>query len=989
MKKFCCILAIVLCFSVTLTAQKETKVQKQDAIDLAAGLLSKDIGKVDVFISANPVPSVNGLTLHNRKISCPYSTNWVVFIDDYVFANWEHPCRYIFINAETKEYKIVKEVLPPDDLVNFDTVMVMKRPQPKLIRGSSLGKNTGVKTVASNPHCYAVIISGGYNDANNHIRYWNDISAIYCTLTQIYGFTPGNIFVHSADGTAAHNHGSLDLDGDGNADIDAPASYSSISSTFQTLAGTIGADDQLYIFVTDHGGSGSYIYLWGSDILTTSDLSSMLSPINASEIIAVLEQCYSGGFITNSTNITGLHRDIQTACSANESSWAECWITSAAYDEFSFYWTAAARGYYPDINSANTQPWTTYCSVGSFPFSNYFSSHPADYNPDTNGDGIVQMKEAFNYANNFDTWSSSGYYNPYYTSTSESPVESHNSGFQEDLLSLTGISGNIVNTQTVSGNFLVTGDLNLSNSILTVGAGSNFLFANGSSLNVGYYGILSANGILSSPITFDFVTPNSAKANGIKFPGNSSMGSISYCKIRNAFRGIYEGSCSINISNSAFSNCRDGIYLTNSSPTIQYCNFHDNFNAGIYLINYASPYLYNNYMRYNYYGVYSTTNSNPKFGYSSTQGKNGITDNYCGVYCWNNSYPVLGQSSPLNGGYNNLANNAAHNIDNESSGTVYANHIWWGSTTPANFRIYGSGTTSYTDYLSSGVTISPAPPLSKAGSELYAAGNSDIPMLSELDKAYELVSSNNLAEAREVCLNLINNYPDYSVSYNALNLLKETYSENELTSKKDIYKSLFNDKGKKDLHAMAGLILSDIDKGNRLKHIDEVIEKYKGESVVELALFNKFVYYYFDKEDEDKAREISKELDVQFPLSIGAIEAHKILGDEEYYKMTGKDYQTQKDTVTQAPGEYTLLLDNYPNPFNPTTTISYTLPETQFVTLKVYDILGREVMTLVNEYKTVGEYKVHFNGSNLPSGVYIYKLQTGNNNIVKKMMLIK
>lgn len=155
-------------------------------------------------------------------------------------------------------------------------------------------------------------------------------------------------------------------------------------------------------------------------------------------------------------------------------------------------------------------------------------------------------------------------------------------------------------------------------------------------------------------------------------------------------------------------------------------------------------------------------------------------------------------------------------------------------------------------------------------------------MLSELNKAYQLIASNNMSEARDVCLNLIDNYPDYSVSYNALNLLKETYSANELTAKKDTYKSLFNKKSKKDLYAMAGLILSDVDKENKLKQIDEVIDSYKGEDVVELALFDKFVYY-FESDDIENARAISKELDEQFPLSEGAVEAHKILGDEKYF----------------------------------------------------------------------------------------------------------
>jgi 1,4-alpha-glucan branching enzyme len=89
------------------------------------------------------------------------------------------------------------------------------------------------------------------------------------------------------------------------------------------------------------------------------------------------------------------------------------------------------------------------------------------------------------------------------------------------------------------------------------------------------------------------------------------------------------------------------------------------------------------------------------------------------------------------------------------------------------------------------------------------------------------------------------------------------------------------------------------------------------------------------------------------------------------------------------------LEQNYPNPFNPTTVIEYQIPQSAFVTLKVYDILGREVSTLVNESKQAGQYKVEFNalsskaGKNLASGIYIYKLQAGSFVQSKKLILMK
>ena len=83
------------------------------------------------------------------------------------------------------------------------------------------------------------------------------------------------------------------------------------------------------------------------------------------------------------------------------------------------------------------------------------------------------------------------------------------------------------------------------------------------------------------------------------------------------------------------------------------------------------------------------------------------------------------------------------------------------------------------------------------------------------------------------------------------------------------------------------------------------------------------------------------------------------------------------------------LYQSYPNPFNPSTKIKYQLPEQRYVTLKVFDVLGKEITTLVNKEKTAGSYEVEFNASSLPSGVYFYRLQAGSFVETKKMVLMK
>jgi hypothetical protein len=84
-----------------------------------------------------------------------------------------------------------------------------------------------------------------------------------------------------------------------------------------------------------------------------------------------------------------------------------------------------------------------------------------------------------------------------------------------------------------------------------------------------------------------------------------------------------------------------------------------------------------------------------------------------------------------------------------------------------------------------------------------------------------------------------------------------------------------------------------------------------------------------------------------------------------------------------------ILEQNYPNPFNPGTIISFSIPNSEFTQLKIYDALGTEINSLVNEYKQSGNYDIEFNAENLPTGIYFYRLISGNYSDTKKMILLK
>lgn len=120
-----------------------------------------------------------------------------------------------------------------------------------------------------------------------------------------------------------------------------------------------------------------------------------------------------------------------------------------------------------------------------------------------------------------------------------------------------------------------------------------------------------------------------------------------------------------------------------------------------------------------------------------------------------------------------------------------------------------------------------------------------------------------------------------------------------------------------------------------------------------------------------------------------------VTNDKYSYRLKQIDFDGQFEysneievNISSKPGKYSIT-QNYPNPFNPVTSIKYTIPDNEFVSIKVFDILGNEVATLVNENKNAGNYNVEFKADNFSSGLYFYKIQAGSYTQIRKMLLLK
>ena len=194
-------------------------------------------------------------------------------------------------------------------------------------------------------------------------------------------------------------------------------------------------------------------------------------------------------------------------------------------------------------------------------------------------------------------------------------------------------------------------------------------------------------------------------------------------------------------------------------------------------------------------------------------------------------------------------------------------------------------------------------------------------------------------------------------------------------------------------------------RGNEIKYIAIADLQYTatGFAIIELPLVEALDSNYVDElyklqENDEYYMDVSPSKSIMLKFYDGSIPSDNQIRDY-VIEVNGRigsflngdidKFKAGKNTNSSTqPIKYKLGY-NYPNPFNPATKISYSIEKSGLTKLKIYDILGREIKTLVNEIKNPGEYTVEFNGSTLSSGVYFYKLESGSFSDIKRMMLIK
>ena len=264
-----------------------------------------------------------------------------------------------------------------------------------------------------------------------------------------------------------------------------------------------------------------------------------------------------------------------------------------------------------------------------------------------------------------------------------------------------------------------------------------------------------------------------------------------------------------------------------------------------------------------------------------------------------------------------------------------------------------------------------------------------VPGIEEIDKATILLYSEKYEEALAEMHRLVNKYMDGFVGKRALVFIEVILAKTE-----------------------------------RDKEILPMLERYSvGESKVAQFAHYRKIYQYFRLQEYDEAIEIMKTMEFseddtdmrQARLYDLGVVYHDLLGKKaeayNYFdelvktypncplaKVANTVYRITEDVYEKSPEDEdkeivtpteTKLFANYPNPFNPATVIKYQLSEASQVSLKVYDVMGREVKTLVNSFQNEGSYDVTFNANGLASGIYLYKLNAGGKQFINKMLLMR
>jgi len=314
-------------------------------------------------------------------------------VDNLPSANWEHPCQWVFVDAETGELSVVDMMSPPRDLKPTvlhepltlgsysyeEMTQRIKEEQTKIFGKEKYefdrSKSKGMR--------YALLIDGGWDQSNNHIRYWDDVAFIYRALVNYYGYTDDEIIVCMSDGDdpaidrSDGTSSPLDLDDDGDDDYYLDATRTTVLAQLQWLVDNTTASDQVFIFTTDHGAEDGSLCMWNHGSIYPSEFKPYVENMPADVVVCTFEQCFSGAFTDALADV----ENCVSSAAVDAYNYSYAMGPDYMFDTYVYHWTSAVYWQLPG-------------------FAGYPDT-PVDADSDDSTE--VEMDEAFLYADAMDS----------------------------------------------------------------------------------------------------------------------------------------------------------------------------------------------------------------------------------------------------------------------------------------------------------------------------------------------------------------------------------------------------------------------------------------------------------------------------------------------------------------------------------------------------------------------------------------------------------
>jgi hypothetical protein len=843
----------------------------------------------------------------------------------------------------------------------------------------------------------------------------------------------------------------------------------------------------LFVYITAHGGydpsqyNSSFIGLYEDYIMWDHQLAVMVNPINCAQKIIMTNTCHGGGL---GDDLAGSHVTFHAATDWEHSAWSG-YNWAYKFSEWSFYWAAAARGFYCHY----THPWVASFPVGSHPYI------PHDYDPDVDEDGFVQMGEAFDWADYMDAWTTTGFYIEAYSGGElviEYPNYEEDIGFQEDLLSLYGLCGNVVNSQTVTGNFLVNPALTIGpevtlaimdNSNIYIGPevtltvdnnsylyvnndASLYLFGrslievinasefklqhraklygtehkiwmdnntgeryntweemheavpnhNGNIIEVpgdrvivrdgGSFGTL---GYYDNHVTISAIGEN--RWDGIILKNTSGYGEVEACDI-SKISSIKLEDAALTLAHSSFSDCGQIIARNDSYLEIYLSTINNNSKCPVITFD-SQTYINDSYFINNngigiavYYGI----------GYFQRIDTNIISGNDWGVLCYD---------SPMHVYYNQIVNSTSHGfvsyggtsraildgnlIQNNGGAELIAAHQCFPDFLYSTTIIDNDGyePESFDQYLlmcgqhiegeqhdchDLTIDISDESRFFPNIDAFYFGGEKP-PEKVTYEEGIAEITDEDYESAKLTMKDIVDNYPETETAEDALQWLMylEKFSGHDYAGLRDYIETIdeisYPHLERVKYNTTTSTYMAEADYETAIVRLETILANPPSvEDSIFAYIDEGYCYLKLDEQGGKAAVE-------ECTFKPRCFEEFVYVSQNLTRNLLDKAIPHPEPSIPEI--KTFALYQNYPNPCAHNTTISYALPKSGKVSLKIYNIKGQLVRTIVDEYREKGHYAEIWdgkdeNGKPVSSGIYFYKLETDNSKSqIKKMLLIR